>query len=202
MQNLHIDEATSQHFSGLPSSFCEPLWYAAYTNANHEKRVAEQLALRSLEHFLPVYNSIRRWKDRRVNLQMPLFPGYVFVRLPLRDRLRVLEISGVARLVGFGGTICALPAGEIEALRTCVLSGVRVEPHPYLTAGRLVRMTAGPLMGTQGVLIRRKGKSRVVISIDLIQRSVAVDADVADVEPVTRSLSRSVVATGPRIASR
>src|SRR5713226_5030593 len=95
----------------------EARWYAAYTRANHEKRVALQLRQRSVEHFLPLYESVRRWKDRRVILQMPLFPGYVFVRLALRDRLQVLQVPGVARLVGCSGLPTALPEEEIEALR-------------------------------------------------------------------------------------
>src|SRR5215469_17978008 len=88
----------------------ERQWYAAYTSANHEKRVAQQLTWRSVEHFLPVYESVRRWKDRRVPLQLPLFPGYVFVRLALRDRLRVLAVPGVARVVGFDGRPTVVPA--------------------------------------------------------------------------------------------
>src|SRR6266852_2159395 len=102
----------------LPSDYLEARWYAAYTCANHEKRVREQLEQRSVEAFLPVYETLRRWKDRRMRLQMPLFPGYVFVRMALVDRLQVLQIPGVAKLVGFSGTPTALPEGEIEALRT------------------------------------------------------------------------------------
>jgi transcription antitermination factor NusG len=157
-------------------------WYAAYTSANHEKRVVEQLGVRDVEHFLPLYESVRRWKDRRVTLQLPLFPGYVFVHMALRDRLKVQQVPGVARLVGFDGTPAALPENEIEALRRSLEGGLRAEPHPYLTVGRRVRLKNGPLAGMQGLLLRRKGNFRVVISIDLIQRSVAVDADTADVE--------------------
>jgi transcription antitermination factor NusG len=118
-------------------------------------------------------------------LQMPLFPGYVFVRMALRDRLQVQQVPGVAHLVGFDGTPAALPDEEIDALRTSLESGVRAEPHPYLTVGRHVRLKSGPLAGIQGILVRRKGNFRVVISIELIQRSVAVDADVADVEALS-----------------
>jgi len=172
----------------LSPAHCQPRWYAAYTSANHEKRVAEQLDARAVEHFLPSYASVRRWKDRRVTLQMPLFPGYVFVRMALRDRLQVQQVPGVAHLVGFDGTPAALPDEEIEALRASLNSGVRVEPHPYLTLGRRVRLKSGPLAGMQGILLQRKGRFRVVISIELIQRSVAVDADVADVEALTISM--------------
>ena len=164
----------------------EPRWYAAYTCANREKRVAEQLGVREVEHFLPLYSSVRRWKDRRVMLELPLFPGYVFVRMALRERLQVQTVPGVARLVGFDGTPAALPDEEIGALRTSLGDAVRAEPHPYLTAGRRVRMKSGPLAGMEGVLLRRKGSFRLVISIELIQRSVAVDADAADVEVVAQ----------------
>ena len=96
----------------------EARWYAAYTCANHEKRVSEQLGVREVEHFLPLYSSVRRWKDRRVMLDLPLFPGYVFVRMAMRNRLQVQTVPGVARLVGFDGTPAALPDEEIDALRT------------------------------------------------------------------------------------
>src|SRR5437879_4480246 len=102
----------------LPVSFLEPHWYATYTCAQHEKRVAAELGMREVEHFLPLYSSVRRWKDRRVQLELPLFPGYVFVRLALRDRLRVLQIPSVVRLVGFSGHPTPLPDSEIETLRS------------------------------------------------------------------------------------
>ena len=156
-------------------------WYAAYTSANHERRVAEQFRVREVEHFLPTYSSVRRWKDRRVTLELPLFPGYVFVRIALRDRLKVVQVPGLARLVGFNGTPAALPKEEIAALQATVASGVRAEPHPFLVAGRQVQVKSGPMAGLQGVLLKRKGRFRVVISIALIQRAVALDADVADV---------------------
>jgi len=168
----------------LSAALCKPRWYAAYTSANHEKRVAEQLVVRDVVHFLPVYESVRRWKDRRVTLQMPLFPGYVFVRMALRDRLQVQQVPGVAHLVGFDGTPAALPDEEIEALRASLESGVRAEPHPYLTVGRRVRLKSGPLAGMQGILLRRKGNFRVVISIELIQRSLIVQVDAVDAEAV------------------
>jgi len=117
-----------------------------------------------------------------VKLDLPLFPGYVFVRLALREQARVLGVPGVAWLVAFGGNPAALPAEEIEALRSGLTHGVSAEPHPYLIVGRRVRLRSGPLTGMQGILLRRKRNFRVVISIDLIQRAVAVDVDAADVE--------------------
>ena len=161
----------------------ESRWYAAHTRANHEKRLAEQLAERSVEHFLPLYECVRRWKDRRVTLQLPLFPGYILVRLPLRDRLQVLQIPGVAMLVGFNGIPAPLPDEEIDALREKLNRQVRAEPHAYLQAERRVRVRTGPLEGFEGILVRRKHKFRIVVSIDLIMRSIAAEVDIADVEP-------------------
>lgn len=169
-----------QDGTSLPVEYLEPRWYAAYTSANHEKRVAEQLGVRSMEHFLPLYESVRRWKDRKMRLQLPLFPGYVFVRLALRDRLQVLQVPGVAKLVGFNGLPTALPQAEIEALRTSLKGGVRASPHPYMTTGRRVRVQTGPLAGLTGILVRRKSGARFVVSVDLIQRSLAVEMDEVD----------------------
>jgi transcription antitermination factor NusG len=171
----------------LPVEYLEQRWYAAYTSANHEKRVAEQLVQRSVEHFLPLYASVRRWRDRKVKLDLPLFPGYVFVRLALRDRLQVLQVPGVASLVGFGGTLTALPEGEIERLRTSLGSGLRAEPHSFLTAGRRVRVMAGPLAGLRGILVRKKSKSRFVLTVDLIMRSIAVEIDETDLAPLPQT---------------
>jgi len=171
--------------SPLPAEYFEPRWYAAYTCANREKRTAYHLAQYAIEHFLPLYESVRRWKDRRVRLQLPLFPGYVFVRLALQHRLQVLQIPSVVRLVGFNGLPTPLSDAEMEALRNVLLRRRRAEPHPYLTAGRRVRIFRGPLEGVEGVLLRRKGNLRVVLSLELIRRSIVVDADVADVVPLS-----------------
>src|SRR5260370_578302 len=121
--------------------------YGAYTSANHEKCVAQQLGVRLIEHFVPLYESVRRWRDRKVRLHLPLFPGYVFVRLALRDRLQVLQVPGVVRLVGFTGAPVALAEEEVESLRRALVEGLRAEPHPYLRVGRRVLITAEPLAG-------------------------------------------------------
>src|SRR6267378_4957680 len=102
----------------MQMAMVEPHWYAAYTCANHEKRVAAELGAREVEHFLPLYSSVRRWKDRRVNLDLPLFPGYIFVRFALRNRLRVIQIPSVVRLIGFGGLPTALPDTEMGIMRS------------------------------------------------------------------------------------
>jgi len=168
----------------LPASYLESRWYAVYTCANHEKRVAAEVAKRGIEHFLPIYSSVRRWKDRRVNLELPLFPGYLFVRMPLRDRLRVLQVPSVARLVGFNGQPAALPEVEMDILRSGLTGETHVMPHPFLTVGRRVRITSGPFRGLEGVLKRKKKNLRIVLSLELIQQSVAVEVDQADLEVV------------------
>lgn len=178
-----IEPARVPNLLTLPASHVEPYWFAAYTCANHEKRVAAELGVRSVEHFLPLYNSVRRWKDRRVQLELPLFPGYVFVRLPLCERLRVLQISSVVRLVGFGGLPVPLPDEEMELMRSGLAQSAGAEPHRFLTVGRRVRITAGPFAGLEGVMKRRKSGLRVVISLELIQRSIMVDVDACDVKP-------------------
>ena len=169
---------------GIQTVYCEARWYAAYTSAHHEKRVAEQLRVRAVEYYLPLYSSVRQWKDRRVTLQLPLFPGYVFVRLALRDRLRVQQIPGLARLVGFNGTPASLPEEEMQALRTGLDNGVCGAPHRVLTTGRKVRVKNGPMAGLQGILRRCKSRARLVVSLELIQRAMFVEIDEADIEPV------------------
>lgn len=162
----------------------EPLWYAVYTCAQHEKRVAEQLAKRNVEHFLPLYVAVHRWKDRRVRLELPLFPGYVFVRLALQNRLRVLEIPRVVRFVCFGGLPTALSNEDVEILRSGLTEQLNAEPHPFLSVGRRVRIVGGPLVGLEGILRRKKNNFRLVISVELIQRSFAIDVEATDVLPL------------------
>jgi len=186
MASLIVNPTVSTNYSEVPSSYCEPHWYAAYTSANHEKQVAIQFKERAVEHFLPLYESVRRWKDRRMKLKLPLFPGYVFVRLALRDRLQILQVPGVANLVGFNGTPAELPQEEMETLRASLAGGVRAVPHPYLKIGQRVRVKAGALAGLEGILARKKNGTRFVMSLDLIIRSMAVEIDVAELESVRR----------------
>jgi transcription antitermination factor NusG len=160
----------------------EPKWYAASTRSNHEKTVASQLVARGVEHFLPTYTSVRRWKDRRVTLQLPLFPGYIFVHMALADRMAVVTVPGVARLVGFDGTPVALPEQEITTLRTSLAKGFQAAPHPYLVVGRRVRVKSGALAGLSGILMRHKGNFRVVVSIDLLRQAAAVEVPCEDLE--------------------
>ena len=162
-------------------SYEQDLWYAGCTESRHEKTVAEHLRQRGIEHFLPLYHTVHRWKNGRHHLQLPLFPGYIFVRMTLMKKLRVLEVPGFARLVSFGGLPFPIEDSAIEAMRVALDSGMKVEPYPYLTAGTRVEICGGPLQGVTGILLRRQGLCRVVLSVDLIMRSMVVEVDAADV---------------------
>lgn len=157
-------------------------WYALYTRSRHEKCVAGQLQASCVEHLLPVYETVRHWKNHRVRLSLPLFPGYLFVRIVLADQLQVLKLPGAVRLVGFNGRPAEIGECEIEALRTFLVSGLRAEPHPFLKAGQRVRVRHGPFAGWEGVVVRTRRDFRVVLSLDLILRSIIVDLDAADLE--------------------
>jgi transcription antitermination factor NusG len=178
--SLVLDPSIPAPQSGISP---EVHWYATYVCSRHEKQVMSQLQERNVECFLPVYRSVRRWKDRRKELDLVLFPGYVFVHMDLKDRLRVLQLPGVVRFISFNGHPAPLPDGEIETLSNGLANGVRAEPHPYLKVGHRVRVRSGPMAGAQGILTRRKDKFRIVLSIELIMRAVAVEVDEADVEP-------------------
>ena len=168
----------------LPSEWGEPRWYAAYVTARHEKQVALQLERLGIEYFLPLYRSVRRWKDRRKELQLPLFPSYIFVNIAMKDRLRVQRVASVVQFVSFDGKPAALPEKDVETLRQAC-GGNGIEPHPFLAIGRRVRVHSGAMSGIEGILLRKKDKLRVVITIELIQRSVAMEVDAADIEPAS-----------------
>ncbi len=183
--------------------YSESLWYAGYTASRHEKRIAEQLQQRGVEHFLPLYDTVHRWNNGRHRVQLPLFPGYVFVRIALRDRLQVLEIPGFVRLVGFSSVPVPLPDSEIHAMQQAFQQGIHAEPHPYLTTGTCVEIVRGPLQGMKGILLRRHGPWRVVLSVDLIMRSMVTEVDADEVIPIVRgvrSMAPAKLATGKMTA--
>jgi transcription antitermination factor NusG len=161
-----------------------PHWYALYTNARHEKVVAHQLEQRQIETFLPLYRTWHRWKDRRKQIELALFPSYVFVRIEEQQKLPVLKVPGAVHVVSFNGKMAALPQREIDALRTALENEIYAEPCPYLKIGRRVRVVRGPMQGAEGILSRKKDKCRVVISVDVLMRSVAVEVDATDLEAI------------------
>jgi transcription antitermination factor NusG len=165
----------------VPAEHTEERWYAVATNPRHEKWVALQMRGYDIDHFLPLYKSVRRWKDRRKQLELPLFPGYLFVHIALRNRLQVLQIPGVIQLVGASGKPSALPEHEIGAVRQSLLQAQGIEPHPYLREGVRVRVSSGAMQGVEGILIRRKDEFRVVLSVPLIRSSFALEVDEADI---------------------
>jgi transcription antitermination factor NusG len=181
MQEVSFQSLAHPCVSVNPKNLC---WYAAYSCANHEKSIARQFELRSIESFLPLYEKPSRWKDRTVKLQLPLFPGYVFVRLAIEEKLRVLQVPGVVRLVGFSGHPVPLPDEEMKALREGLSDSLLAEPCPYLQVGRRVRVSSGALRGLEGILLKKKNGYRFVLSMELIQRSIAVEVDAADLEAV------------------
>lgn len=184
------------------TNYFEPQWYAAYTRARHEKAISVQLTQMGVEQFLPLYESVHQWKDRKVRVQLPLFPSYIFVYLPLRDELSVLQIPGIVRLVSFNGHPVVLPEFEILALRKGLSSGLSVKPHPYLNlaVGRFVKVKSGPLSGLTGRLIRRKGDCRIVISIESIMRSISAEISLDDIE-ISSVRERGVPGCQPRLQS-
>ena len=158
-------------------------WFAVYTSSRHEKCVAKHFDERRIERFLPLYQRVHRWRKRSsVQLELPLFPNYVFVHIGSQQRIPVLGVPGVLGIVG-GRMPSPLPDGAIEALRAG-LALRSLQPHPYLVAGERVRIQVGAMAGMEGILLRRKNELRVVLTIDLIQRSVAVEMDAQDVAPV------------------
>jgi len=160
-------------------------WYVVSVFPRHEKHVAQLLEARGTNYLLPLYSSLRRWKDRRKRIEMALFPGYVFVNIELEQRVGVLTLPGVARFITFKGQPAVVPDHEIKTIGISARRGLAIEPHPYLQKGRHVRIRSGPMTGMEGFLVRRKDKFRVVISVDLIMRSVAAEVDEADIEPLT-----------------
>lgn len=168
-----------------PLTLCEPAkWFAAYVTSRHEKKVQAQLAVQEVESFLPLYRASHRWKNRCTKmLELPLFPNYVFVHIPVSERLVVLRTPGVISIVCSGRVPAPLPPATIDAIRVA-LAMREVQPHPYLAIGNRVQIIDGPLRGMQGVLIRQKGRLRVVVALDEIMQSAAVEINADEVSAV------------------
>jgi transcription antitermination factor NusG len=150
-------------------------WYALSVKPQHEKSVAEQLAAKSLESYLPLYSDKRRWSDRMKVVEVPLFSRYVFCRFDFESRLKVLQITSINKIVGFGGRPYPVEDQVIHDLKTVVGSGLPYNPCPFLRVGQRVRVCEGPLEGTEGILAREKSGYRVVINVELLNRAVAVE---------------------------
>jgi transcription antitermination factor NusG len=177
----------------------QPDWYAIYTRHQHEKTVAESLSNNGIEVFLPTYGAVRQWKDRTKHLLLPLFPSYVFLHGGLDRRVKVLSTPGVYSFVSIGGQPAAIQETEIEAIRKAVTSGLRAEPFPFLQCGDRVRVKAGPLMGIEGILIRKKSSLRLILSAELLQKSIAVEVDAFSVEPVAQRIPAGNLSSSPSL---
>lgn len=162
-------------------------WFAVKTATGREKSVAVQLRLKGYEEFLPVYRSKRKWSDRVKELELPLFSGYLFCRFDFNQRLPILITPGVKLIVGLGKTPTPVSEGEIAALRRVVASGAAAEPHDYLSVGQRVRIREGSLAGLEGILVEAKNSWRMVLSVELLRRSVAVEVDRAALAPAAHS---------------
>jgi transcription antitermination factor NusG len=157
-------------------------WYALQTKARHEKAVSNYLRLKEVEQFLPLYKSRREWSDRVRVVEMPLFGGYIFCRLDARLMVSVLNTPGVIHVLGYGTEPAPVPEGEIAAIRRLLECEVAVSPCPYLKTGALVRIRSGAMKGLEGRLERIKNHCRLVLSVHLLQRSVALEVDPECVE--------------------
>lgn len=174
--------SSHQEWPSLAPTSDESHWYAAYTRHNHERTAVTHFGQRSVESWLPTYEAIRQWKDRRVRMRFPLFPGYIFVRIALKERLKVLEVPGIVRLVGFGGSPTPLTDQDISAIRKASNCTYRqVKPCAYICSGVRVRINGGPFQGMQGVVVRKKGNLRVVVSLELIQSSFMVEVNQTEI---------------------
>lgn len=158
-------------------------WYAVYTRSRHEKSVAELLRRKAVEHFLPLYRALHQWRSRTAEVESPLFPGYVFVHVRSDQLLPVLRTAGVVRFVGTAGSPAPIPQVEIERIQVGLGAGLALEPHEYLAVGERVQIQNGPLAGVEGLLLRRGGSFRVILSVGLISRSVSVEVSSSDIGP-------------------
>ena len=168
-------------------------WFALQVRTRNEAGVAEQLSRRGYERFLPLYKVRKRWSDRIKEVDAPLFPGYLFCRFDPQDRLPILKTPGVMQIVGFKNGPVAVDESEIQALHTLVAAGAPHQPWPFLTAGDRVRIESGPLLGLEGILTEVRRSHRLVLSVTLLQRSVAVEIDsalVAAIDPPKRRQSK------------
>lgn len=146
--------------------------------------VRDQLMKKGVEQLLPTVNRVSQWKDRKKNIEVPLFSGYCFARFPWAERLPVLQVTGVVEVVGGGSHPEPIPDEQIEALRTLMVSTLPYDSYPYLSAGMAVEVSRGPLKGIHGILLRKEKPCRFVISVHLIRQSAAVEIDASDVTPI------------------
>jgi len=167
-------------------------WFALHVKPRHERAVVRGLENKGFEHFLPLYQARRRWSDRYKTVALPLFPGYVFSRFEPQCRVPILTVPGVLRIVGAGRTPLPVEDSEIAALQSIVKSGLPAHPWPFLKAGQAVSIEGGPLCGLTGILLDFKGSQRLIVSVTLLQRSVAVEIESDWVMPMVLAAPRRI----------
>jgi len=172
-----MEEINSNEFNNL-----NRYWYAVYTIVRHEKAVDTALREKEVETFLPLREVISQWKDRKRRVQFPLFPGYMFVHANIEDRLSILKTPGIVRLLGASGKPLPVPDEQVEAIRKLLESKLPFDPYPYFRKGKKVIVINGPLQGVTGIILERRGLSRLILSVDLIKRAVSVEIDNENVE--------------------
>jgi len=172
-------------------------WFAIRVKSQRERSIAASIGTKGFEEFLPLYHCRRRWSDRMKSMELPLFPGYVFCRIDPLLRLPILTVPGVLHFVGIGRIPAPIDDSEMAAIQCAVRSGLRVEPSAYLEIGQRVRLEEGPLAGLIGILVEIRKQYRVVVSLSLLKRSVAVEIerhwvtplDVKPVHPYVRAIT-------------
>jgi transcription antitermination factor NusG len=169
-------------YEGLEKYWQQLHWYAIHTRSRHEKVVRDQFLAKGITHLLPLHRKRSVWKDRVKIVEVPLFSGYIFGHFALQDKLQILQTIGVVRMVNLNGIPEPVPDEQIEAIRTLMEHHLPYDPHPYLKEGMRVRIKRGPLSGAEGILVEKRKHYRFIISVDLIQKSVAVDVDSVDIE--------------------
>jgi transcription antitermination factor NusG len=173
----------------------ESEWWALYTRHQHEKVVAEMLEAKGFEVFLPLYESTRKWRDRKKVLALPLFPCYLFVRGGMNRKLQVVTTPGIHMILHRGDGVAIIPEQEIQAIQRVVDGGLRAEPHPFLECGMRVRVIRGAMEGVEGILLRKKNVCRLILSVKMVAQSVAVEVHASDVEPCAETIPAELPAT-------
>jgi len=180
------------------SQVCDGPWYALHTRHQHEKMVDHILTNKGFNTFLPLYATTHNWKDRTKALSLPLFPCYVFLKGGIQRRLQILTTPGIYGLVSSAGQPAAIPDIEIDAIRRVLESGTRVEAYPFLKCGNWVRVKCGPLTGIEGILVRKKNISRLVLSVEILGTAASIEVAAFQVEAVKAPRSRNS-SSGPGV---
>jgi transcriptional antiterminator NusG len=175
-----MTDGASDQTVGLATA-ADTAWYAIWTRSRHEQTVREQLERKGFTAFLPTITRWSRWKDRKKQIDWPLFPGYCFAKLDPANRLPVLTCSGVVSIVSFNGDIAPIPEREIDGIRQLIETDLQFDPCPLIREGMLVEVMHGPLRGVVGRLVRKGSHARLVLSVELIGQGVSVEVDAADV---------------------